>query len=60
MIFDSATRVFLLVLVAVVVYIIIYCSNNRNRRYNEYQEKPPSLPESKIGKRHDGGEPKFA
>ena len=50
---------FLLVFVAVIVYIIIdSSSNNRDRGYNEYQEKPPSLPKSKIGKRHDEGEPK--
>ena len=47
------------VVVAVVVYIIIDSSNNNeDRGYNEYQEKPPSLPESKIRKRHDEGEPK--
>ena len=50
---------FLLVFVSVIVYIIIDRSNNnRDREYNEYQEKPPSLPKSKIGKRHDEGEPK--
>ena len=44
---------FFLVFVAVIVYIIIDSSNNnRDRGYNnEYQEKPPSLPESKIEKR---------
>ena len=34
---------FLLVFVAVIVYIIIDSSNNnRDRGYNEYQEKPPA------------------
>ena len=44
---------FLLVFVAVIVYIIIDSSNNnRDRGYNnEYKEKTPSLPESKIEKR---------
>ena len=45
---------FLLVFVAVIVYIIIDSSNNnRDRGYNERQEKRPNLPESKIKKRHE-------
>ena len=40
---------FLLVFVAVIVYIIIDGSNNnRDRGYNEYQEKSPSHDEGEL------------